>query len=293
MNGHIPTCSPCMIQPRQRRRKLRKSHQKRTATSPGSTATAMDTEMCTAKAAPQVPRAAGRVRPLRSFLDPRRSFAAPAPPRPGGAVIPRAAIRPASSPRRRTSTRRSMSPWREAEEPSAEPKTPPQGKGPAPKGKAPEPKRHPLPPPDAAPVREDRGRAQKRPASPRRRSRGKSRHQVSRRYASEPPRRGARASLADRRHRSDPPRGPRRPKGQKGRGKSGRGSPRPKASKPAATPPKPAAPKPAPAVPPQPEPPVPALKIARGYVLYETYMYLIKSCICLARRYILLLSICK
>ena len=37
----------------------------------------------------------------------------------------------------------------------------------------------------------------------------------------------------------------------------------------------------------------PTLKIARGYVLYEAYMYLIKSCICLARRYILLLSICK
>ena len=36
-----------------------------------------------------------------------------------------------------------------------------------------------------------------------------------------------------------------------------------------------------------------ALKIARGYVLYETYMYLIKSYICLARGYILILSMYK
>ncbi|CAE7560136.1 unnamed protein product [Symbiodinium sp. CCMP2592] len=42
-----------------------------------------------------------------------------------------------------------------------------------------------------------------------------------------------------------------------------------------------------------PPPPPPSLKIARGYVLYETYMYLIKSCICLARGYILLLSMYK
>ena len=88
----------------------------------------------------------------------------------------------------------------------------------------------------------------------RRRSLSKSRYQASRRYSSEPPRRGTRASLADRRHRSDPTadrsRSPRRTKGPKGRGKSGRGSLRPRATPAKA---KPAAAKPKP----KPEPPVP------------------------------------